>query len=169
MKKLLFLIMMVCSIGIAFPAAVRAQEAGQSEGVTELSQLMKAITAVEARQEPDEQAEVVVSYDSGVPVYVTGETANGWYRVLYQDKVGYVRTAELTAQDMDISGLDEEIDAVEMESKMVIEEVERYRSEAKRSRIWGTVIVLLVVGIFATGIISTVKAGKNNKNKETEE
>ena len=70
---------------------------------------------------------------------------------------------------MDISGLDEEIDAVEMESRMVIEEVERHRAEAKRSRIWGMVIVLLVAGVFATGIISTIKAGKSGKKKETED
>ena len=130
---------------------------------------MKAKSSLEAKTEPDEQAEVVVSYDSGAPVYVTGETTDGWYRVLYQDKVGYVRISELTVQDMDISGLDEEIDVVEMESRMVIEEVERHRAEAKRSRIWGMVIVLLVAGIFATGIISTIKAGKSGKKKETED
>ena len=129
---------------------------GSQRGVTELNRIMKAKSSLEAKTEPDEQAEVVVSYDSGAPVYVTGETADGWYRVLYQDKVGYVRISELTVQDMDISGLDEEIDAVEMESRMVIEEVERHRAEAKRSRIWGMVIVLLVAGIFATGIISTI-------------
>ena len=32
MKKLLLLIMAVCSIGLIFPISVRAQEDGQSEG-----------------------------------------------------------------------------------------------------------------------------------------
>lgn len=87
--------------------------------------------------------------------------------VPYQDKIGYVRKSALTTQGLDVEGLDKEMEAAEAESKLVVEEVERYRAEARRSRIWGTVIVLLVVGIFATGILSTVKAA-NEKKKDTE-
>ena len=54
-----------------------------------------------------------------------------------------------------MEGLDKEFQELEMESKILVEEVERYRTEARRSRIWGIVIVLLVAGIFVTGIIST--------------
>lgn len=50
---------------------------------------------------------------------------------------------------------------------MVVEEVERYRAEAKRSRIWGTVIVLLIAGIFAVGVISTRKSKKNSEKEES--
>ena len=43
---------------------------------------------------------------------------------------------------------------------MIVEEVERQREEARRSKIWGTVIILLVMGIFGMGVVSTVKDKK---------
>ena len=62
------------------------------------------------------------------------------------------------------AGLDEEMAEVEVEGKILVEEVERQREEEKRSGIWGAVIILLIVGVFVTGIISVMKKGKRNKN-----
>ncbi len=160
MKKMLLVMMAVCFMGIMFPVSVRAEE------VTELSQIMIAENETSVRQMPNEQGEIVHTYDSGAPVYVTGKTDNGWYRVLYQDIEGYVPVSELIEQNIDIAGLDREMEVVEEESKLVIEEVERYRAENKRSKIWGAVIILLVAGIFATGIFSTLKSGKEEKKDD---
>lgn len=74
-----------------------------------------------------------------------------------------MKKSALTMQEFDVEGLDKEFQESEAEGKLVIEEVERYRAEAKRSRIWGIVIVLLVVGIFATGIISTTRIEKEKR------
>lgn len=63
------------------------------------------------------------------------------------------------------AGLDTEMAAMEAENKILVEEVERQRAEKKRSRIWTAVIALLVVAIFAAGIISTVKGNKNGKEE----
>ena len=71
--------------------------------------------------------------------------------------------AALADQELDVEGLNQEFQESETEGKMVIEEVERNRKEAKRSKIWGIVIVLLVVGIFATGIISASGLEKEKK------
>ena len=51
----------------------------------------------------------------------------------------------------------------EQEAEFVVEMVEKYRDEARRSKIWGSVIVVLVVGIFATGIISGVRSSRREK------
>lgn len=162
MKKILFLLAAVLCVGGLSPlgtGTVRAEEAGQEEAFTELSQLMKTTRALEAKQAPEEGSDTVIEYDSGAIVYVIGENADGWYKVSYQDKQGYIRKAALTqVEDIDTQKLDAEMEVVEAESKMVVEEVERYRAETRRSRIWGTVIVLLVAGIFATGLISTMKS-----------
>lgn len=69
--------------------------------------------------------------------------------------------------EINTAGLDAEMEVVEAESKMVVEEVERYRAETKRSKVWGTVIVLLIAGIFAVGVISTRKSKKNSEKEES--
>ena len=77
--------------------------------------------------------------------------------------------AALADQELDVEGLNQEFQESETEGKMVIEEVERNRKEAKRSKIWGIVIVLLVVGIFATGIISASGLEKEKKKSNADQ
>lgn len=163
MKKVLLVLMSVLWLGILVSVPVRAEEALGEAETTELNQIMLANGKVEAKEMSDDSATVVITYESGAPVLVIGETTDGWYKVSYQDKIGYVHKSELTTQGLDVEGLDKEMKTAEAESKLVVEEVERYRAEARRSRIWGTVIVLLVVGIFATGILSTVKAEREKR------
>lgn len=163
MKKVLLVLMSVLWLGILVSVPVRAEEALGEAETTELNQIMLANGKVEAKEMSDDSATVVITYESGAPVLVIGETTDGWYKVSYQDKIGYVHKSELTTQGLDVEGLDKEMETAEAESKLVVEEVERYRAEARRSRIWGTVIVLLVVGIFATGILSTVKAEREKR------
>ncbi len=163
MKKMLFVFAAVLFFGSMSALPVRAEEVKQEEGFTELNQIMVANEAVEAKETPANSGKTVITYESGASVFVIGETKDGWYKVSYQDKEGYVKKSALTMQEFDVEGIDKEFQESEAEGKLVIEEVERYRAEAKRSRIWGIVIVLLVVGIFATGIISTTRIEKEKK------
>lgn len=169
MKKMLLMFALVLGLGGMAALPVRADEAAQEVEITELNQIMVTNEAVEAKETPDDSAKTVITYENGVPVFVIGETKDGWYKVSYQDKEGYVPKSVLTMQEFDVEGIDREFQESEAEGKLVIEEVERYRAEARRSRIWGIVIVLLVVGIFATGIISTTRIEKEKKKKEAEE
>lgn len=157
----LLLLLMITVVLWAPSISVHAEEA-----VTELSTLMAAKNAIDAFAEPAEQSEIVFSYEKDSHVLVTGETANGWYRVAYQDKVGFVKKADLKETELNIASLDEEFAANELEDKLFIEEVERIRAQITRSRIWGTIIVLLIVGIFGTGIYSTIKSEKKKKTSE---
>ena len=154
MKKFLIMIITVCCVGIMTLLQVFAEEESQD---VELMQMMTATQKVEARQEPDENAEVVFVYEKNAKVFIVEETTDGWYKVFYQGRNGYVRKDGLVLQETDIAALDKEMEVSAAEGKMVIEEVERYRAEMRRSRIWGTVIVLLVAGIFAIGIITARK------------
>lgn len=163
MKRVLLMFALLFCLAGMVPFRANAQEAGQEVEVTGLNQIMVANEALEARELPDDDSAVAITYEDGALVFVIGETADGWYKVSYQDKEGYVPRSLLTMKEFDAEGIDKEFQETETEGKLVIEEVERYRAEAKRSRIWGIVIVLLVVGIFATGIISTTKAEKEKK------
>lgn len=53
--------------------------------------------------------------------------------------------------------LDAEFSNLKEESVMIVEEVERQHEEARRSKIWGAVIILLVMGIFGMGVVSAIK------------
>lgn len=169
MKKMLFMLAMVLCLGGMAVLPVRAEEGEQEAEVTELNQIMVADEAVEAKEKPDLNSKTVITYEGGKHVFVIGETADGWYKVSYQDKEGYVPKAALADQELDVEGLNQEFQESETEGKMVIEEVERNRKEAKRSKIWGIVIVLLVVGIFATGIISASGLEKEKKKSNADQ
>lgn len=134
--------------------------------ISELSQLMTAEENIDMKAAPESSAETIMSYQAGDSVFVTGETADGWYRVIYQDKEGYIPKDSLSVQEIDVAALDEEMARTQQEAELVVETVERYRAEARRSKIWGGVIVVLVVAIFATGIISGIKSGKGKEEQE---
>lgn len=126
------------------------------------NQIMVAEKDVDMKEAPDDNAPTVMTYEKGALIFTTGETADGWYMVIYQDKKGYVKKDFLSAQEMDVEGLDAEMEMNAQEGKLVMETVEKYRAEARRSKIWGSIIVILVAGIFAFGIFSAVKT-KNDE------
>ena len=167
MKKImgiLFILMTICVFAAGYPLSVYA---GEELEQAQTGRFMKALQHADAKEAPDDNAETVFSYEVGDYVYVTGETENGWLIVDYRGQTGYINvsSAVLEAEEIDIEALDEEMAAQEMRNKLIAEEMERYYAESRRSKIWGAVIVLLVVGIFAVGIISTVGSEK----RETED
>lgn len=163
--------LMICFLGLT-ELMVMAQEESDGIPVTEMNQIMTVQTDCDARQTPDENSEVMMSYTAGSTVWVIGETENGWYKVSYQGKEGYILIETVTDLQLQTeteqeesvtlteAGLDTEMAALEAENEMIVEEVERLRAEEKRSQIWKIVIGLLVVGIFVTGIISTMQSKK---------
>ena len=56
-------------------------ETEENGTITECSLIAAAVGEVDAKKEPDENAAVIISYHDGDNIYVTGETADGWYRV----------------------------------------------------------------------------------------
>lgn len=175
MKKIVtpFLILMVILVTAA--GYLRPVYARDELTETQITLFMKVLQKVDAKAEPKDDAETIFTYDEGDHIYVTGETPNGWYIVYYRGQTGYVsknvsQGAETLQNDeavfeeetLDLEALDDELAAQEVENKLIAEGVERYLTEARRSRMWGVVIVLLVIGIFAVGIVSTI----HTENKE---
>lgn len=178
MKILLIIIgvFIICMGSVKTVLTARAEEAAKanvtaeeadSGNVTELGRLMTADRDVDMKAAPEEAAEIIMSYKKGNSVFATEETANGWYRVIYQDKEGYVPKDALYIQEIDVAGLDAEMARLEEETKYIVESVEKYRAEARRAKIWGSVIAALIIGIFAFGIASGIR-GKNRPKREEE-
>lgn len=149
-------------------AETEQTEDKQENGITELSQLMVASQRTDMKEKPDKSSVTLMIYEKGDSVFVIGETADGWYQVTYQDKEGFVEKTALLKQELDVAGIDAEMAVEAEETKFVLEEVERYRQESRRSKIWGTIIVILVIGIFAMGIASTIHTRKNADTVEPE-
>lgn len=162
------LLVTMCCLFFGMSVSVRAKEEVQDseERITALNQIMVATEKVEAKETPNQAAAVMITYEKDSTVFVTGETSDGWYRVSYQNMIGYIPKEKLAVQTYG-EELDQEFKSLEEESVMIVEEVERYRAESRRSKIWGAVIIVLIAGIFATGIISTRKNGKD-ENKEND-
>lgn len=148
--------------------SVKAAQDTETENaaVPESGLILKAEKDVDMKAEPKESTETLMTFEQGSLVYAMGEAVDGWYHVLYQGMEGYAKKEGLSVQELDIEGLDAEMAANEAETKFVVEAVEKYRTDARRSKIWGTIIVVLVVGIFGIGIFSAVRSNKNGDNED---
>lgn len=65
----------------------------------------------------------------------------------------------------DVNALDEEFKNVQEENLLAYQEAETAKEQARSDRIWGIVIAVLVIAIFAVGIVTTL-AGNKGKKKE---
>lgn len=175
-RILLLLAMLSFTLGL-FVLPVKANENTEEAVITELNQIMTISVDCDAKELPKRGAASVMSYSAGSPVWVVGETQDGWYRVSYQEQKGYIPKdyiSELQVEEEEgtvglvEAGLDEEIVAVEAENKMIIEEIERQREETRRSRMWTIVIILLIIGIFVLGIFSTINSHKEKEEKKSD-
>lgn len=137
------------------------------------NQLMEIREETSGYASQDEEAEVVRTYEKGSPVFVEGEAINGWYEVIYQGQSIYVKENVVIQQELN-EELEEELLENQKESKAFIEQVEAYRAEALRSKIWAGIIIVLIVGILVTGLIATLhnekkkeQISENNKNEDS--
>lgn len=147
---------------------VETQESGDME-MPEQGVVLKAEKRTEMKASPEKTAETLMTFQAGDLIFAVEEMADGWYRVIYQDKEGYVEKDGLTMQEIDVEGLNAEMAANEAETKFVVEVVEKYRADARRSKIWGTIIILLVVSIFGVGIFSAIRSNQNEDDEKNGE
>lgn len=90
------------------------------------------------------------------------ETGGAWAKVTTGGVTGYVKSEYVQAENPDPQAV-QEIAEQERWDAEFIDEVERLLKEKKRSRIYGIIVVCLIVGIFAAGIVSTVVRRKQEE------
>ena len=120
----------------------------------------------EVKEAASEESAAVGNLPAGTPVVV--EAAEGdWCKILVQGMEGYVPADALGSYFADnVESLDAEMDAVAEAEQRAIEEFELMRKEKRASFIWGTVIALLIIVIFAVGVISTLKNAEREDGEE---
>ncbi len=99
----------------------------------------------------------VTLWTTGIPVQAeeTKSTAVGQAVETQLQEEGVI-------QIEDITGLDGEFGALEEESVIIVEEVERYRKETKRKGVQKVVVLILVIAIFGVGIMTGLQEKKKN-------
>ena len=170
MKKLaknLFAAGMLLMIGIiVIQAKVYAAQDKMTEDSEATNQVMVAQEEIEAREQPSDTAPVIERFTIGTPILVMRAVDETWYEISYQEQTLYVRQSGIE-QLAENEELEQEFQQMEEEGAMIISAVEQYRQDRIRSRIWAGVILLLVIGIFAVGIVGSVRNKKGVESDKT--
>ena len=151
--------------------------------------VLQTNSEVELHEAPDASSAVTATLPSGTPVIIKEDAADGWCKAAYKEDEGYVQTSclvglgsqstpaadETQPADGDEAAkgddavpengnaLDDEFKTIEEAAIVAYQEAETAKDQAASEKVWGIVIAVLVVAIFAVGIITTVR---NNKGKK---
>ena len=171
--KLFKLLGMLAIVGVMLLLPIQSVLANETEVVEGVSVLdvVKAKGQVEAKAEPDESSETVMTFEDGAMIAVVSDSDAIWYTIGYQGNTYYVKKAdtELVPDSpfhQQNDDLDAEFEENYIESKILIEEIDRLQKEARSTRIWAVVIIILVVAIIG---INAYLMMKGKKEKEEEE
>lgn len=181
MKKKIKMLMTIIAICLMGCMQVSAQE-------IDANVLLQLTQDVKLYENPDESSTVVGELKAGTPVISGEKNEDSWIRISYQELSGYTKlenvqiltddtlnqnqAADNTVSDqnqtVDNDTLDQEFEQIANENELLINELEYDKAQRRQKMIWGTVIAVLVVAIFAAGIISAVKKNKREKGQEEE-
>ncbi len=157
-RKSAWCVMMGLVLVMGMRVPVQAAETDNSGAMT----LQQTTKDAEMKEAPDNSAETLSDLEKGTAVVVYGEPQDSWSQVEYQGVKGYVESNVLEAYSAidDVEELDQEFEAVEEETIRIIDEHELIQKSKRTSIIWGVIIAVLILGIFAVGIVSALKKDK---------
>lgn len=158
MKKLKKTLLIV--IGLVFLLGVQVH-------AEEKLVMMEVISDTQVYEQPNgvgDGAMVVMDLKAGTPVVVVDTSDPVWYQISYNNQPGYILGSNLKLYG-DVEVLDEEFEQIAMEDEMNFYALMAELEHRKQAWIWGSIITILVVAIFAIGIISAVKTNKE-KNEQ---
>lgn len=157
---------------LSFMAALLLLTGSNITAFAEDMQIIKLVVTeegTEGKEKPQDSAKTLMEYEPGAKMAVVEEPNSTWYGVLYQGQIYYVKQADtIDAEDAaPIEEVDQELEEEYIEGKILIEEIIRQEEEAKQTRIWAAIIIVLIVAIFGVGVISHVKKSKEDEVEET--
>ena len=136
---------------------------------TEIGTLYEVTTDTEMKEAADAGSATLSELKAGTAVVV--ESDDGvWSKVLYRETEGYVASdvLEVYAED-ELASLAQEMGGVAEDEQRFVEETEVAIKQKRTSMIWGSVIAVLILAIFALGVVSAVKNAKEEEEKEKED
>ena len=118
---------------------------------------------VEVKETAEESSAVIGSLSAGTPVILEGEEGE-WRKILCQEIEGYVPAGSLGAYAAGAESLEAEMQDVQEDELQVLEVFEQQRKEKRTSILWGTVIAVLILLIYAVGIISSIREASGKEH-----
>lgn len=170
MKRRLSRIVCVLVMLYVMGMTVCAAGAGKIENAEEKSNEIKSIEIkkdmvlqtndnAELHSKPDSASATEDILQSGTPVIVDEAEKDGWCHVVFQEKSGYIQTSFLVSLGNE-DVLASEFRNVEEENRLAYQEAEAAKQHIVSTRIWGSIIIVLVAAIFGVGIASALKKDK---------
>lgn len=164
LTRLIRILAMTLMLTMVIPSTVQA-----AEEVT-IIDVVQAKGAVEAKVEPDEKAETAMTFEDGAMIAVVSDSDAQWYTIGYQGNIYYVKKSDtIVLEDSPFrqqnTDIDAEFEENYIESKILVEEVVRLQEEAKSTRLWGIVILVLVAAIFGINTYLIIKGRKDKEDK----
>lgn len=175
----------------AFCVVTFAEETQQLKQGT----LVTLLQDTDMYEKPDGMSKILFSFKAGDAVFQTGEAENGWYPVMYHMVNGYINASGKASLDKnvyeeqasddkssdEVGGKEhgilklyadektiEEMDILDDQMNNFGTNVELDRKHRRESRIWGTVIVLLILAFVGSSILPTIKEQKKIKAQKDE-
>lgn len=159
-KKILA-IWILCTLAFSIQITAYAEEE-----TIPANRLVRLTEDTDIKDTADDNAATVGSLSAGTGVISLEKSSDGWVNIKYQDIQGYVRISAVTTEPE--SGLDAEFDEISNHVMLLFETYQYAISRKKQRFIWGTVIVLIVIAMFAVGIVSAVVKGKKESGETNE-
>lgn len=119
------------------------QEVEEMPGVEEMQEDLRQVTDEDEMEQQSEQASTI---DEGSDIESNA--------------------SEIYAVDGGTEELDQEFEEVQEEMLRVIDEHEMEQKSKRTATLWGTIIAVLVIAIFAVGIVSALKKDKEEEKEE---
>ncbi len=165
---ILIMAMMSVMMGFGAQAAEEAKTAEQTQAAQFLKDTVWEVTGdVTVRDEPDRKSKKTGKLEAGTPVVVSEDEQDGWCKVRNQTVEGYIETSSLQMVNAaNAEALKQEFGVNEEFDSMVLEEYEYQKRQKRTTFIWGAVIGVLVVAIFAVGIVSAINGNKAEQNED---
>lgn len=147
---------------------VRAEADNETQAENIQGKLMEATVDTVGREQQSINAASVIELPAGTHILVIGEETEGWYEIYSQGKKAYVPSKDLTMPSMlDTAALEQEMKKIEEEDKAFIESLEMQRKAIARSKVWRAIIIILIAGVFITGVVSALRKPKNEEKPVT--
>lgn len=162
MKRVLITAAAIWMILAAMFVPVHAAEADTSVAGT----VLKTDTEMEVYQEASETSDVTAVLEEGTVVLVVDHIEDDWCRISVKEVTGYIKSGHLiplnSSEEMNL-----EFEQIGNNYHMLFNEVQQLEKQRLQTKIWGAVIAVLVVGIFAAGLISVIKKNREDGKNRT--
>lgn len=153
----------IMTIIFALLALIPNIEAKAAEAI-QANQLIEILEDTNVMESPDDNSNIVGSFNAGMSVITLEVPENGWVKVMYQDIEGYIKMEVVEADYYD-EELAKEFEVIRNDDILEFEVIEYEKSQNRQKLVWGIIIGGLVIALFVVGIITGVDSSKRKKGK----